>query len=126
MRKEKVMERPLLTENARLIESYYYLYQTGIFTDREFAEIKKRLLERDLGGLSETVKMGMPEPHKKMAGAPESDGRRKTKNCAVCGKEFTGYSASRYCSNACRERAKAEKKSGRRGCGGHALRRRRP
>lgn len=106
-----MMERPILTENARLIESYYYLHQEGIFTGQEFSEIKKRLLERDLGGPSETVKTEMPEPHERMAGAPQTDGRRKTKNCAVCGKEFTGYSASRYCSNACRERAKAEKKA---------------
>lgn len=107
-----MMERPILTENARLIESYHYLYRQGIFTEREFLEIKKRLLERDLGGPSEAaVKTEMPEPHEKTVKAPDPDRRRKTKNCAVCGKEFAGYSASRYCSNACRERAKAEKKA---------------
>lgn len=106
------MERPILTENARLIESYHYLYKQEIFTEREFMEIRKRLLERDLGGTSEAaVKTEMPEPHEKMVKEPEPDRRRRTKNCAVCGKEFTGYSASRYCSNACRERAKAEKKA---------------
>lgn len=41
-----MMERPTLTENARLIESYYYLYSQGIFTEREFAEIRRRLVER--------------------------------------------------------------------------------
>lgn len=50
LRKEKVMERPILTENARLIESYHYLYRQGIFTDQEFGEIKRRLLAKDLSG----------------------------------------------------------------------------
>lgn len=106
-----MMERPVLTENARLIESYYYLFQEGIFTDQEFAEIKKKLLERDLEEpLKAVTDPGLPE-HRERAGEPDNNRRRKTKYCVVCGKEFTGYSASRYCSQTCRERAKAEKKA---------------
>jgi predicted nucleic acid-binding Zn ribbon protein len=32
--------------------------------------------------------------------------RRHRKNCAVCGKGFTAIKTARYCSNACRQKAK--------------------
>jgi predicted nucleic acid-binding Zn ribbon protein len=35
--------------------------------------------------------------------------RRHRKNCAVCGKGFTAIKTARYCSNACRQKAKYER-----------------
>lgn len=99
-----MMERPILTENARLIESYHYLYRQGIFTDQEFGEIKRRLLAKDLSGDAGQVQTeNLSDTGEKN---PVLERRRKEKSCAVCGKPFMGYGPARYCSQACREKAK--------------------
>jgi predicted nucleic acid-binding Zn ribbon protein len=35
--------------------------------------------------------------------------RRHSKECAVCGKGFKAIATARYCSNACRQRAKYQR-----------------
>ena len=99
-----MMERPILTENARLIESYHYLYRQGIFTEQEFMVIRERLLAKDLSGDAGPVRTGnLPDTGEKN---PAPERRRKEKTCAVCGKPFMGYGPARYCSQECREKSK--------------------
>jgi predicted nucleic acid-binding Zn ribbon protein len=38
--------------------------------------------------------------------------RRHSKECAVCGKGFKAIATARYCSNACRQRAKYKRSKG--------------
>jgi len=90
-------------DNRLFVEAILYRYRVGIPRTRIGAQTGPA----SFAGQETLMALSSPEAGRELAAARQL----KEKRCPICGKDFMTVGRGVYCSNACKQRAKYQRKS---------------